>query len=69
MYRKPSPARVAVFAFYSYRYDIPEDMERQSNRHKPHPLSGGVTNRLPLVQRPALFYTLRRYLSNIRSQQ
>jgi len=45
---------VAVFAFYFDRYDISEDMERESNRHRFTPfrelwLTAAVIERYPLL--------------------
>ena len=53
LHRKPSPARVAVFAFHFDGKHKSEDMECQSNRHSSHPLVREVrANRLPLCAVP-----------------
>ena len=50
--KKPSPAGVAVSAFHNDRNGEPSDMK--CDPHGQHPLSGGVADRLPFVQRLAL---------------
>ena len=54
---KPSPAGVAVSAFYTNRHCISEDMECDCNWHMPHPLSGDVANRLSVCTAPCLVRT------------
>ena len=46
--KKPSPARVAVSAFYSNRHSPMQDVKSQCNWHLVTPFRGYVTNRLPL---------------------
>ena len=50
--KKPSPCPVAVSAFHDDRNGKPPDMKRDTHMALP-PFIKGVTNRLPLVQRPA----------------
>lgn len=52
---------MAVSAFHNDRDREGSDM--LCDPHGPHPLSGVVADRLPLVQRLHLFYTERRALS------
>ena len=50
--QKPSPARVAVFAFQSldsYRDRMTQNMNRKHEKHVCHPPFGAVTNRLPFI--------------------
>ena len=50
--QKPSPARVAVFAFQSldsYRDRMTQNMNRENEKHVCHPPLGAVTNRLPFI--------------------
>ena len=51
---EPSPAGVAVLAFYyeTQRNGLVTDMESQCKTHCLTPLSGSVANRLPLFAAP-----------------
>ena len=58
----PSPLKSVVFETFSKFQKLRQRVENtfsarccQSYRHKPHPLSGGVANRLPFVQRSCVY--------------
>ena len=69
--QKPSPARVAVFAFQSldsYRDRMTQNMNRKHEKHVCHPPFGAVTNRLPFIA-ASLVYIISRLSVFVKSSQ